>query len=333
MSNDAIEIFAPATLAGIPLRNRFVRSAQGAGDPDDQIAPLTELIDGEVGLIISGHSYVIEEGRAGAGQTAINRDECIPGLARLTAAIHGRGGKIVSQLAHAGVAAGIDGIPLGPSEFTLPKSGKVARAMTDSDLDRTKSAFIAAAVRAKNAGFDGVQIHAAHGFLLSQFLSPYFNRRTDNYGGTLENRARLLLEIVDGIRAAVNGFPVMVKLNSQDYLENGLTADDALAVGLLLEKHGIDAIEISGGTIFSPAGLGPGQTEEPSAPPYFREAASRFRSTLTRPTILLVGGVRSPETAARLVNEGATDFISLCRPLMREPGLIRRWRQESGKLY
>ena len=201
---------------------------------------------------------------------------------------------------------------------------------TKEEIKDTINAFRDGAIRAHKAGFDGVQIHAAHGYLLSQFLSPYFNKREDEYGGDIENRARIVLDVVRSVRDAVGErFPVLVKINTEDFLDGGFSVDDMLRVARLLEKSGVDAIELSGGTILgiyignfniSFSWIGEGGT-------YYEEAAKRYKSEIRIP-LMLVGGIRSYEVSRRLVEEGLSDYISLCRPLIREPDLIRRW--ESG---
>jgi 2,4-dienoyl-CoA reductase-like NADH-dependent reductase (Old Yellow Enzyme family) len=203
-----------------------------------------------------------------------------------------------------------------------------AKAMTDDDMSRVISAFASAAGRAQAAGFDAVQIHGAHGYLLSQFLSPYFNKRADTYGGKIENRARLLVEIVWAIRQVVSpGYPVFIKMNSEDFLEDGLNVDDAIQAALMVEKIGANGIELSGGTFLSgrntPSRKGKPRPGEPEA--YYEEAAKRYKEKVGLP-LMLVGGIRTLETAQRLVANGLTDYISLSRPLIREPGLINRWK-------
>jgi 2,4-dienoyl-CoA reductase-like NADH-dependent reductase (Old Yellow Enzyme family) len=202
------------------------------------------------------------------------------------------------------------------------------REITVEEIQELVKAFGQAAQRVKEANFDAVQIHAAHGYLLNQFLSPIFNKRTDAYGGILENRTRLLLESLKSIRVNVgNDFPVLVKLTCQDFVKGGVTLDDSLAVGALLQREGIDAIELSGG--MSPLSGKLSQfrtritTEEEEA--YFGKEAKMFKEKLHVP-IILVGGIRSFPLAERLFKEGYTDYISMSRPFIREPFLIKRWR-------
>ncbi|MFA5206384.1 MAG: NADH:flavin oxidoreductase [Lentisphaeria bacterium] len=332
---DPLHVLAPATLAGLPLRNRMVRSATYEGMADDDglvtdalVQAMCDLAAGGVGLIITGHAYVAAAGRAGAHQLAVDRDACLPGLRRLAAAVHEHGGRIVLQLAHAG-GMGVAEEPLGPSAFVSPRNSKPCRAMSPEEIRATAAAFIAAAGRAKAAGFDGVEVHAAHGYLLSQFLSPHFNHRTDDYGGDIGNRARLAGEIIAGIKAS-NGreYPVLAKINSQDFLPGGLDEEDHLAACRLLEQLGLDAVEVSGGALTSTDNRGPSRHGRlpPEEEGYFRATAAKLRQTVKMP-VILVGGIRSPAAAERLVRDGAADFVAMSRPLICEPALVRRWQE------
>jgi 2,4-dienoyl-CoA reductase-like NADH-dependent reductase (Old Yellow Enzyme family) len=200
--------------------------------------------------------------------------------------------------------------------------------MTIQDIEELIDAFKEAAVRARNAGFDGVQIHAAHGYLLSQFLSPSFNRRQDEYGGDIRNRSKIHLKILKAVRKAVgDDYPILIKMNSQDFVENGLSLTDSLQTGRMLADAGLNAIELSGGMLTS-GKLSPSRSginsEEKEA--YFRAAAKMFKSEIDIP-LILVGGMRSFEVADRLVEEGVADYISMCRPFIREPQLIKRWKE------
>jgi 2,4-dienoyl-CoA reductase-like NADH-dependent reductase (Old Yellow Enzyme family) len=291
---------------------------------------MAKLAEGGVGLIITGHSYVSREGQAGPWQLGVYDDTTLSGLTAMTAAVHHRGGKIALQLAHAGAHArpelsGLEAI--GPS--VLHKNGAaLCRAMTRADIARVVRAFAEAADRAKRAGFDAVQIHAAHGYLLSQFLSPWVNRRSDEYGGSLVNRARTVLQVLDAVRQAVGPtYPVLIKLNSEDFIDGGFSVEDMLEVSALLAKAGIDAIELSGGTIndaskYSAARFGAVSEEKEG---YYRDAARRYKQRMEVP-LILVGGIRSLEVAERLVSEGTTDYVALCRPLICEPDLVNRWK-------
>ena len=331
-------LFESTTLNGMVLKNRFVRSAtfEAMADDDGVCKPelselLVELAKGDVGLIIIGFAYVNQIGRSRPGQTGVYADKLIPALTDLTTNVHKAGGKIAIQIMHAGcnsfcVPKGKKAI--GPWPAKMPQDVE-CRAMTGDEIDETVADFVNAAVRAQKSGFDGVQIHGAHGYLLSQFLSPFFNKRTDDYGGSLENRARIVVEILRGIRSAVGSdYPVMIKINSDDYLQGGFTVPDMLAVAAMLEAEGIDAIEVSGGTHLSPAacsfsrktGIVPEDKEL-----YFEQAARVYREKITVP-LMLVGGTRSYSIAERVIDADLADYVSLCRPLIREPHLIRRWQ-------
>jgi 2,4-dienoyl-CoA reductase-like NADH-dependent reductase (Old Yellow Enzyme family) len=328
-------LFETTEIKGMQLVNRFVRSAtwEGMATEDGACTPrLVEvyrrLAEGQVGLIITSHAYVRKDGQAGNQQLGIYDDRLIHGLRRMVKAVHGVKGKIVAQIAHAGFFAnsklsGMTPVAVSPAE-KFGQSPK--RILTETDIHEIVVSFGRAATRAKDVGFDGVQLHGAHGYLMSQFLSPAFNKRTDRYGGAVENRARALIETLGEVRAAVGkDYPVLIKLNSEDFLEEGLTRGDSLKVGKMLQAAGIDAIEVSGGTAVSDT-LNPSRSgiksEEKEA--YFRNASKAFKEALSVP-IILVGGVRSPGLAETLLAQGVADYFSMSRPLIREPGLVKRW--------
>lgn len=333
-----VSLFDIMRISNLSLKNRFVRSAtwEGMAAEDGSCTRkltdmMVQLVEGGVGLIISGHAYVSREGQAGPGQLGIYDDALIPALAGMMAAVHQAGGKMALQLAHAGcnAAEALTGLPpLGPSVWEGEK-GPRGREATLGDISRLVHAFGQAAERAKKAGFDAVQIHSAHGYLLSQFLSPFYNKRQDAYGGSIENRARMVLEVYDSIRKAVGpDFPVFIKMNARDFVEGGMNAEEMVRVASLLEQAGMDAVELSGGTAHSGAKLSPvrvGKLESPDKEVYYRQEARLFKDKIRIP-LMLVGGIRSYEVAAKLVEEGLTDFISLSRPLIREPNLVNRWK-------
>lgn len=335
-------LFETTNIKGLDLRNRFVRSATWEGMADERGAPtdelnqlMAELARGEVGLIITGHAFVSPEGQASPRQMGAHREDLLPQLRRMPQGVHSVGGRIALQLAHAGAYALAPEGAVGPSVIAN-QDGKKCRAMTGDDIQRITAAFGRGAALAQQAGFDAVQIHAAHGYLLSQFLSPYYNRREDGYGGSIENRARLALEVLAAVRQAVgNGYPVMVKLNADDFIDGGLTVTDMLRVAELLQEAGIDAMEISGGTIWGPSRYHSVRSGAAalSGGPYYREAARLAKARLQVP-VMLVGGIRSLEVAEELLARNEADYIALCRPLIREPDLIQRWaagrREPSG---
>jgi 2,4-dienoyl-CoA reductase-like NADH-dependent reductase (Old Yellow Enzyme family) len=201
--------------------------------------------------------------------------------------------------------------------------------MSVQDIQGVVNTFGHAARRGRQAGFDGVQIFAAHGFFLSQLLCPRYNHRTDAYGGNLQNRARALMEVLEAVRASAGSeYPVLVKLNCQDFVEDGLTLEESLQIGIMLQEGGVDAIELSGGLLNLPNLMKKEiRYEEDEA--YFREEAKVFKKAIRVP-LILVGGIRSYHLAEQLVESGVADYISMCRPLICEPGLINRWK--SGDL-
>lgn len=293
------------------------------------IETMTALARGGVGLIITSHAYIRAEGQAAPRQLGISRDEFVDGLQKMTAAVHDCGGKIALQLAHAGHFAAKELIgqpPLVVSNFEgLAKSPR--KELTAQDIREIVVAFADGARRAKSAGFDGVQIHSAHGYLLSQFLSPAFNRRQDHYGGDVGHRARIHLEVYTAIREAVGkDYPVMIKMNCQDFTEDGLKAEDSLQAASLLAEAGIDAIELSGGLMTS-GKLSPNRQgiNSEGKEAYFKEEGRVFKRQIGIPFIL-VGGIRSFEVAERLLKDEVADYISMSRPFIREPGLINRWQ-------
>ncbi len=298
--------FEKTRINGLELRNRFVRSAtwEGMASPDGACTPrlidlYRELALGGVGLIITSHAYVEKQGQAGPWQLGIYGDELVEGLSRLAEAVHGQGGRIVAQLAHAGCFAAVKltGQAARALSAAAAPEGTAVEELTADGIEALTAVFAEAGRRAREAGFDGVQIHAAHGYLLSQSLSPRFNRRSDAFGGPVGNRARFLLKVLRALRQRLGeDFPILVKMNCGDFLEGGLELEDSLEVARLLEKEGIDAIELSGGTFLS-GPLNPSRTkvrsEEQEA--YFREAARTFKREIGVP-LILVGGIRSPKT-------------------------------------
>jgi 2,4-dienoyl-CoA reductase-like NADH-dependent reductase (Old Yellow Enzyme family) len=334
------KLFETTTLNGMTLKNRFVRSAtaEGMATEEGEATPqlinlMAELAEGSVGLIITGHAYVVKRGQATPAQLGIYDDKLIPGLRAMVDAVHQREGKIIAQLAHSGMLAIpklIDGAPLGPSVIEGLSDGPLQE-MTLEDIQMTVRAFGDAANRAHEAGFDGIEIHSAHSYLLSQFLSPAFNHRTDAYGGRIENRARIILEVVETIRRRVGtDYPLLIKMNCRDFLQGGLELEDSIQAGVMLKERRVDAIEVSGGTFISgdlmPVRTGIATVGEEA---YFQSEARAFKQRIDIP-IILVGGIRSFPVAERVVNDHIADYISMCRAFIREPGLINRW--QSGDL-
>ena len=329
-------LFASGTINGLTLANRFIRSATWEGLATDAGEVTPHLIDtmvnlarGGIGLIISGHAYVSPIGQASPWQLGIYDDRLIDGLKSMTEAVHAAGGKIVAQLAHAGhfaLEAAIDGSPVVVSNFDgLSQTPRTE--LSVSDIEKLKSDYVAAARRAQMAGFDGIQLHSAHGYLLSQFLSPWFNRRTDQYGGSGDNRVRIHIETIRAIRQAVgHDYPLLVKINSEDFTDGGLSVSDSIAAARQMVEAGLDAIELSGG-VLTGGRLSPSRPNinAPEKEAYFQDAARAFKKALDVP-LILVGGIRSIDVAEKLLSDKTADYFSMSRPLIREPDLINRWR-------
>ena len=329
-------LFEPVKLGTLTLRNRFVRSAtwEAMATPAGEVTPklvdtIGALARGGVGLIISSHAYVSPEGQAGPGQIGVHTDAMLPGLKRMAAAAHEHGAKMVLQLAHAGYLA-VESLtgrkPLAVSTAVRLDEAE-RKELDEAGIRRIVQAYADAAARAMEAGYDGVQIHAAHGYLFSQFLSPLFNRRSDDYGGSTANRARVIVETLKAVRRVVGDTtPILAKVNGRDCAEGGLEAADAVAAAVLMEGAGLDAIEISSGmSKFAKSGSARLAITSAEKEAYNREDATLFKRRLKIP-VMLVGGLRSLEVAERLVTERACDFISMSRPFIREPGLVRDFR-------
>jgi 2,4-dienoyl-CoA reductase-like NADH-dependent reductase (Old Yellow Enzyme family) len=333
-------LFDTMVLGPMTLRNRIVRSAtaEGMAGEDGEVTEVMldlyrALAAGGAGLLVTGHAFVSPEGRAAPRQTGIHEDRLLPGLRRLARACHEAGAGAAVQLAHAGAQTRAEIIggqaPVGPSALEDPVFRTCPREMNEEDISRTIEAFGRAAARAREAGFDAVEVHAAHGYLLSQFLSPLRNHRRDGYGGPVENRTRFTVEVYDEVRRAVGpDFPVLIKINGQDYVEGGAMLEDSLPLARELARKGIDAIEVSGGTgasgLRNPSRV---RISGPAKEAYHLPEAREIRKVVRCP-IVLVGGLRSPDRVLEVLEEGNVDLIALSRPLIRQPDLPAKW--ESG---
>lgn len=334
-------LFEPQRLGRIEIQNRLIRSATyyGLADPDGRVGDasvelMRTLASHAVGLIVTGFAFVSRSGQVFGDMNGIDSDDQIPGYRRMTDAVHELEGKVVMQIVHAGIVstmAAQRGEPRlvvsaeeGPSG---PESG--TREMTEDDIETIIDAFGQAARRVEEAGFDGVQVHGAHGYLVTQFLSPSFNRRTDRWGGGLENRMRFVVEVVRAIRAQVDDdFPVMIKLGCRDHLDDGtgMTIEEGASVAATLEGEGVCFIEVShgmGGRAFRK--LTRGKEKVPIKEAYLLPDARVIRGSTSGP-LAVVGGMRSLPVMEKAIESGAVDCIALCRPLIREPDLIQRWK-------
>ena len=334
-------LFTPTRVGNLEIPNRFVRSATydaGAEQgfvSDWQVELYSALAKGRVGLIVSG-VFNVRVGKAPPGQTSLTDDGFIPGLRRLADAAHTHGSTLAVQLYHAGreayrllQPAGIEAA--GPSGFKVgedPYFEGSCREMTEEEIRATVEAFGQAARRVQEAGCDAVQIHGAHAYLFAQFLSPHSNHRGDEWGGGLENRLRLHMEIYRAVRKQVGPkYPVMIKLGVEDGFPGGLAHEEGVEAAVELARVGYDSIEVSLGL----RGLDYGQTEfrkrivKRDREAYFRDWTRQVKERVSVP-VMMVGGLRSIDLMEEVVTANEADLISLCRPLIREPDLVASWQ-------
>lgn len=338
-------LFESVSLKNIEISNRFVRSATYDGLADEsgyvsagQKKLFTDLAGGGVGLIVSGIAYVHYTGQISPFQNSIAEDRFIPGFKELTNAVHDRGSKIALQLFHGGREAKYlktkNIIPLAPSIIENdPCYRGEHREITEAEIREIINAFGDGAKRAKEAGFDAVQVHGAHAYLLSQFLSPYTNRRQDQWGGSLENRLRFHFEIYKDIRKKVGrDYPVFIKIGVQDGFIGGLEFNEGKHAAVLLAQLGFDALEISQGL----RGERYEGTEYrahingPNKEAYYRVWCRDIKSRVDIP-VMIVGGLRTPSLMEEIIQNREADLVSLCRPLICEPGLVNDWKNDENK--
>lgn len=330
-------LFEKTGIKSLTMPNRFIRSATWMsmaavdGSCTPRLVETTEtLAAGGIGLIIAGFSFVSPEGKGPLGMTGMHSNHVAAGFRGLVDRVHAHGTPIAAQLAHCGIQstplAG-EGEVLGPSDIVRDDGRLKVRSLEVFEIDRIVEDFAAATVRAKEIGFDAVQLHFAHGYLGSQFLSPYYNKRDDEYGGPIENRIRFLVEVYRAARSAVGDtYPLLAKLNVEDFLEGGLTAAEGIFAATQLAAEGIDMIEVSGGSGDS-GRLGPARAiKSTDDEGYFHRNATAVKSAVQIP-VAIVGGIRRFEHARGLVEEDGLDYVSLSRPLIREPDLVKRWQE------
>jgi 2,4-dienoyl-CoA reductase-like NADH-dependent reductase (Old Yellow Enzyme family) len=361
------QLFSPMKIGGLELSNRFVRSATYEcmagenGEVTEELLKLySNLAKGEIGLIISGHCYVNQAGKAVPKQIGIHSDEMIPGLARLVREVHEQDGKVAFQLAHAGrqTKKRVTGqAPMGPSSRGRdPINFVKPRQMNEDDIQQAIMSFVRAAGRAVEAGADAIQLHGAHGYLINQFLSPYFNQRKDSWGGSDENRFRFLQNVILEVKKAVpEGIPILIKLSTTDHTPRpGITPELAAYYSGKLSQIGIDGVEVSSGSILYsfmnicrgevpvnellqifPAWLRPvarimmnryvGKYDLVEG--YHVEAAKTIKHVLNETPLFLVGGMRTRTYMENCLEKGYADLISMSRPFVREPFLVRRLKE------
>ena len=359
-------LFEPMKIGEMELQNRFVRSAtienmaKETGEVTDELVSLYRtLAKGKVGLIIPGYMYIHPLGRAYRYQTGIYDDKMVPGLRRVVNVIHEEGSKVAFQIVHAGMQTFsrlIGGTPAGPSgEIMNPIAVEYSREMTEEEIQDTIEAFVEAARRAVEAGVDAVQLHAAHSYLINQFLSPFYNHRQDEWGDSDEYRFRFLKEIVIKTKKVLpSDIPLLIKLNSNDYTpEEGITPLLAAQYSEWLTQLGIDAIEISCGSGYSIFNMCRGEVPVKeiiqAVPDYMKamaenvykdmtgkfnfeegynlEAAKIIKSKIGDIPLILVGGLRNKTFMEGLIKSKYADFISMSRPFIREPFLVKNIKE------
>lgn len=325
-------LFEPLVLpCGVVLKNRIIKSAMsdslgdGRGDPTDtQIRLYERWAEGGVAAMIIGEVQGSPHFAEKPGNLVLRSDSDLALFRQLAHSGKSNGAQLWLQLGHAGAMAHPPiSTPKGPSVIDMP--GLTCEALTSEEIRNIPKEFAATASMAESLGFSGVQIHAAHGFLLSQFLSPLFNKRDDGYGGSIEARMRLLIEVVDAVRNAVDpSFVVAVKLNCSDQLSGGFEETESLEVISELDKTGIDLIDISGGTYFPGASAA---SDKVAAGPYFLDFAQRAKK-LTEKPLMVTGGFKTLEQAVNAISSGNTELIGLARALALYPDLPKRWSAE-----
>jgi 2,4-dienoyl-CoA reductase-like NADH-dependent reductase (Old Yellow Enzyme family) len=359
-------LFTPHKIGNVEIKNRFVRAAtyEGMADQtgkvtDELLSVYRRLAQGDIGLILSSFMFVHPLGRALHNQLGIHNDGAIPGLSRLADVVHEGGGKIAFEIIHSGRQTRPELIgqrPLGPSAIRRdPTSFIKPAAMTIHDIREVITAFIAAARRSVAAGGDIVYLHAGGGDLLNQFLSPFFNCRTDEWGGSAINRFRVVREIIEGVKASLGDIPILVKMNAQDFTPKpGVTPELAREYAAMLAEIGIDALELTSGIksyslMRCWRGEVPIQELLQSLPVWMRplgriklkswsgkynliegwnlDYLKTVKPVTVAMALFLVGGMRRFEHMEQVITKGEADFICLCRPFIRQPDLVKRFRE------
>lgn len=365
-----MNLFESARVNSITLKNRIIRSAtyEGScdkgGNPTDFIAGLyKKLADGEVGAIITGYVGVNHQGRTTELMPLFENDSRIDAFKKSLEYPHSKGVPVILQVAHGGGQAHAKPpeMPLlGPSKFRFPLAKESARAMTAAEIEIVINDFVSAIVRAQKTGYDGVQLHCAHGYLLSQFLSPKTNKRKDQWGGSIENRFRIIEEIFKRAKKQVGTFPIWAKISAYSVDKNNITLDESIVTAQLLEKAGCDLIEVSCGTFLDGFSTCRGpktpvdafinlSSQRKNASPVLKfiwsllmplfvsipkpifnyniEASTKIKAAVTIP-VACVGGLREKAVMEKCIEEKKCDFISLSRPLILEPNLVQRFRDK-----
>ena len=329
-------LFESLQINKLSIKNRFIRSAtvDNLGEnmvvTEAQLNFYRELSRGEVGLIVSSGLFPSLDGWAAPGQLGIHTDEMIPSLKKITDTVHANGGKVVAQLMHAGWFGNPDLCGLqtvGPSETINPANNLQVRELSSDEIEEKVDEFVKAGARAAEAGFDGVQIHAAHGWLVSAFLSPVTNRRDDEWGGSALKRANFVIKITEGLRKATGpDYPVLIKLGIREYHPEGKSVEEGISSANMFIDAGMDAIEVSEGVEEIPFNhIRPGEMS-----PYYAEECRKAKEAISKP-IILVGGMRNLSEMEEVVDGGIADAISMCRPFIMDQHIVKKFKEGSSE--
>jgi 2,4-dienoyl-CoA reductase-like NADH-dependent reductase (Old Yellow Enzyme family) len=325
-------LFDPVRIKELELRNRLFRSATVEnfgieGMVTDSLLGLyRELARGEAGLIFTGGFFPEKAGQCFPGQLGVHTEKTIPGLKRLVQVVHENGGRVAAQILHGGwfgrpEVTGFQ--PKGPTGMINPHTGLQVTELSGDEVHEIVDAFVQAARRLIEAGFDAIQLHGAHSYVISSFLSPVTNRRRDEWGGSPENRFRFVREILQGIRKGAGpDYPVLIKLGLVDSHPEGKPLSEGIETARALEADGIDAIEISEGLEEKRAH----HIRLDATTPYYLHEARQARRVLALP-LILVGGMRTLKDMEAVLDEGIADAISMCRPFIMDPHIVRKFRE------
>jgi len=311
----------------IEIKNRIVMppmandlSSENGEVTDRHIDHYVARARADVGLIIVEHSYIVPEGKMSVNQLGIHKDDIVPGLRRLADSIREAGARSAIQLTHAGAntTSEVCGCqPVGPSNIAVPGRKEEPRPLEAAEIRDLVDAYRQAARRALEAGFDSIEVHGAHGFLLSEFVSPHTNRRTDEYGGSMEKRLRFPLDVIGAVRQQAGAaYPLLYRFGASDFLQDGLALDDARKIAPILVENGIDILDVSGGLCGSrPKDLG-------DQPGYFVPLAQSIRSVVDVP-VIAVGGIKDAVFANSVIAEEKADLVAVGRALLKNPDWAR----------
>ena len=318
-----VDLLDPLEVKGLTLKNRIVMPPMYTGLATAEGAVTDNLVEHYVrrsralGLLIVEHSYVSLDGRLSERQLGIYDDRLLSGLEKLSSRIHATGTPVVTQINHAGRAASTKITGMEP---VAPSFSGDARELRCEEIKALVEAFATAADRAMRAGFDGVEVHGAHGFLLNQFISPLINRRRDRYGGSLENRIRFPLEVVDRVKEKIGGRLLLYRLGSDDLDPAGIKIEESKKIAAKLEEAGVDIIDVSGGL----CGSRPSQLQDRQG--YFIPQAQQIKKVVGTP-VIGVGGITEPEYADTVIREGKVDLVAVGRALLEDPD----WATKANK--